>query len=153
MSISNYYALAKNDYLYLKGKSDLELYNNTAVQAQQVVEKYLKHLVDVFCFDHLEADNSLKTHNLVKLNKVLIESGIDLVLDKGKISILKDYYFGAKYPGDNFIWVSKDEADECIELAYEVKEKVENFLTQNSYCYKCGSKLLSTDDCSNANCS
>lgn len=148
MIMNNYFMLAKNDYLYLQYGKNTGLYNNIAIQSQQVVEKYLKHLVDTFCVDNPEANNTLKTHNLIKIYKILIDSDIDLKMNKGELSLLKDFYFNARYPGDDFIEVTKDEANDCLSIVEEVKQKVEDYLAKNGYCSKCGSKFLSTGSCS-----
>ena len=152
MSMNSYYALAQNDYLYLQNGRNTGLYNNIAVQSQQVVEKYLKHLVDTFCVDNSEANNALKTHNLIKIYKILMDSGVDLKVNKGELSLLKDFYFNARYPGDDFIEVTQDEANDCLNIVEEVKQKVEDYLTKNRYCIKCGAKMLSTGGCSNIFC-
>lgn len=151
MNINSYYQLAKNDYLFLQSAKHSKLYNNIAVQAQQTVEKYLKHLVYTFCVDHRESLRALKSHSLVKLNNILIESGIDLELSKGDLAILKDYYYDAKYPGDNFIVVTKEDADHALYVVEEVKNMVENYLTSIDYCDICGN-ILEDGQCSNKGC-
>lgn len=151
MNINSYYQLAKNDYLFLQSAKDSKLYNNIAVQAQQVVEKYLKHLVYTYSIDHKESLRALKSHSLVKLNSVLLESGIDLDLSKGDLAILKDYYYDAKYPGDSFIVVSKEDAAHALYVVEEVKNKVENYLSSIGYCDVCG-YIKKNDKCSYDEC-
>ena len=101
---------------------------------------------------HPEAEVVLKTHNLPKLDYVIKESGIDLGLDIRDLRMLKDFYFDARYPGENYIRVSKEEANECIAIVDYVKRKVANFIESEGYCKICGSKLLSTGKCSNFDC-
>ena len=151
MNINSYYLLAKNDYLFLQSAKDSKLYNNIAVQSQQIVEKYLKHLVYTFAIEHRESLRALKTHSLVKLNGILLESGIDLDLSRGDMAILKDYYYDAKYPGDNFINVSKDEAMHALYVVEEVKKKVENYLTSIGYCAQCGD-IMKNGKCTHKEC-
>lgn len=38
--------------------------------------------------------------------------------------MLKDLYFDAKYPGDNFVTVTREECDECLEIMYAVIDTV-----------------------------
>lgn len=151
MNINNYYQLAKNDYLFLQSAKGSKLYNNIAVQSQQVIEKYLKHLVYTFCIEHNEALRALKSHSLVKLNSILLESGIDLELSRGDLAILKDYYYDAKYPGDNFIIVTKEDSEHALYVVEEVKSKVENYLLSIGYCDKCAT-LLEDGSCTNYGC-
>ncbi len=152
MNINSYYLLARNDYLFLQSAKNSKLYNNIAVQAQQIVEKYLKHLVYTFCIDHHESLRALRSHSLVKLNSILLESGIDLELSKGDLAILKDYYYDAKYPGDNFIVVSKEDAEHALKVVEDVKKKVENYLARIGYCDECSS-IMDNDNCTNEGCS
>ncbi|HHT97799.1 MAG TPA: HEPN domain-containing protein [Clostridiales bacterium] len=152
MNINSYYLLAKNDYRFLKYVEDTDLYNNIATQSQQTVEKYLKHIVYEFCVENPEAINVLKTHNLTKLYRIIMESGIDLEIERGDLSLLKDYYFNSRYPGDNFIAVSQQEARECIDLVELVKEKIEKFLMSRGYCEECGNKLFKLKTCKNHSC-
>lgn len=140
MSIYNYYSLALNDYNYLQFGRKTDLYNNIAIQSEQVVEKYLKHLVNEFCIDNREAVAALKTHNLNKLYRILLEEGIDLGVERAELSLLKDYYFNARYPGDNFIMVTKEEAIECLELVDYIKDRVEEYLISQGYSTKTGIK-------------
>lgn len=151
MNINSYYQLARNDYLFLQSAKDSKLYNNIAIQSQQTVEKYLKHLVYTFCIDNKESLRALKSHSLVKLNSILLESGIDLGLSKGDLAILKDYYYDAKYPGDNFIVVTKEDADHALYVVEEVKERVEDYLTSIGYCSECGS-IMDNNRCTNDGC-
>lgn len=151
MNINSYYLLAKNDYLFLQSAKKSKLYNNIAVQSQQIVEKYLKHLVYTFCIDNPESLRALKSHSLVKLNSILLESGIDLGISRGDLAILKDYYYDAKYPGDNFIMVSKVDAEHALDVVEEVKEKVEKYLTSIGYCDECGN-IMENENCTNDGC-
>lgn len=151
MNINSYYQLAKNDYLFLQRGKDSGLYNNIAVQSQQIVEKYLKHLVYTFGIEHKESLRALKSHSLVKLNSILLESGIDLELSKGDLAILKDYYYDAKYPGDNFIMVSREDAEHALYVVEEVKNKVEYYLGSIGYCDECGS-IMDGEQCTNDGC-
>lgn len=151
MNMNSYYQLAKNDYLFLQSAKESKLYNNIAVQSQQVIEKYLKHLVYTFSVEHNEALRALKSHSLVKLNSILLETGIDLELSRGDLAILKDYYYDAKYPGDNFIVVSKEDAEHALYVVEEVKNKIEDYLTSIGYCDNCGA-LLEDGSCTSYGC-
>lgn len=153
MYTNNYYTIARNDYLFLQSIKDSNFYNKIAVEAQQVAEKYLKHIVDCFCFEHPAAERTLKTHNLVNLYRIIEDCAIALDLDEGSLSILKDYYFNAKYPGDEFIVVTKDRAEKCVLMVEEIREKIEGFLATNQYCTKCGLKLNQEGNCTNQFCS
>lgn len=80
----------------------------------------------------------------MKLNSILVSCGVDLSLDRGMLSLLKDYYFDAKYPGDTFVTVTKLEAQDCMKFVDTVKSKVGGYLTSQGYCTVCGNKLGSS---------
>lgn len=44
---------------------------------------------------------------------------------------LGDFYFDARYPGDNFVEVNKEDALECIRITEDLQQKVRNLLEQN----------------------
>lgn len=73
--------------------------------------------------------------------------------DRKDITFIEDFYFVARYPGDNFISVSKEDAKECFAIAEDIKTRITDFLKINDYCMECGAKLLSSGVCSDLNCS
>lgn len=152
MITNNYYGVAINDYNYFVRQLSLNSHNHTAIQAQQVVEKLLKHLVSIFCVEHTEANNVINKHSLKKINSILKECDVDLDIDLKDLTFLQDYYFDARYPGYDFVVVSEEEAKLCIDIVEIIKSKVQNFMIYKGYCIKCGNKLISTGQCSNTNC-
>lgn len=130
----NYYTIALNDFKYLEyniGIEDEAIYNRNAILCEQVVEKLLKHLVERYCFKE-DYSALLKGHNLVKLYKAILEDNIDLHLSLGMLRTLKDYYFDANYPGDNFILITKDELLEAYRFTKDAVEKVANIVRSQS---------------------
>lgn len=123
-----------------------------AIQAQQVVEEFLKHLVSIFCVDHIEANNVIDKHSLKKVNSILRECDVDLDIDLKDLTFLQDYYFDARYPGYDFVVVTQEEAKLCIDVVEEIKNKVQDFMISKGYCIKCGNKLISIGQCSYINC-
>ena len=138
MLLNNFYSIACNEYEYLLAVQDKEFYQIMCAQCQQIIEKLLKHLIYLFCLDSEEAKTVLKTHNLVKLNLVLVQSGIDLNLNKKDLSIIKDYYFITRYPGDDFMILTREDYVEAKSMVDEVLDKVKVFLSNNDYCTLCG---------------
>lgn len=115
---NNYFSIAYNDlhYLLRYDADDEYSYNRVAVETQQVVEKLLKGLVEIS--EDVPVDEKAKllgTHNLRRLGE-----SVNLHYSK-KLSItdlayLKDFYFEARYPGDNFVEVTKETRDKCMEI-------------------------------------
>lgn len=130
LSNYSYYDIAMNDFKYLQfaiGMKDKDFYNRNAILCEQVVEKLLKHIVQNFCFKE-DYTVLLKGKNLVKLYKAIVDEEIEIKISKDMLRTLKDYYFDANYPGDNFILVDEDELNEAYEFTKEVVEKVFKFL-------------------------
>jgi len=98
----------------------LKSYSPAGIYAQQAVEKYLKHYIDV----NGDTDDIalLTTHNLLGLyNKVVELGGLEYNSDYRKMMyVLRSYYFELNYPGDNFRELGKEEATEAVEFAKEL---------------------------------
>lgn len=65
----------------------------------------------------LICERELRTHNLSQLmNYLSNEMGMEIPLRvKRDINALNNYYFNARYPGDNSFFVSKDDIEICKE--------------------------------------
>ena len=126
----NYYRIALNEFKYLEYNIQIEdedIYNRNGILCEQVVEKLLKHIVERACFKE-DYSNLLKGHNLVKLYKAILEEGIELDLSINMLRTLKDYYFDANYPGDNFILLTKEEVDEAYAFTKDTLAKVKKVI-------------------------
>lgn len=120
---NNYYSIAMNDYLYLSYTIELPFYNNIAIACQQIAEKLLKSVGELCAINN----DVMNSHNLRRLNTDILHTGVDLQLDNRALSMLKDYYFEARYPGDEFVVVSKEECAECVDILNSVIEAVNRF--------------------------
>ena len=99
-------------------KDEYPLTNIVAFHCQQTIEKYLKAFL-------IENDVSIiKTHDLVKLNKMAMEIK-NLGIDKEKLVIINHVYAGSRYPGELGLMPdgmpSDVQAKEFLEYAKEVK--------------------------------
>ena len=108
---NDYYSIACNDYKFLLSNLDSDFYNNMAVLCQQICEKALKSIL--ICV-RPDAKTIINSHNLRFIYKVINEEKALIKLDIAKLSLLEDYYFSVRCPGDNFTNVSKNE----FEIAY-----------------------------------
>lgn len=116
--LNSYFGMAENDYLYAKGGMEtcrrLGNYNGVASGCAQAAEKYLKALAERCLVDDPEAVTLLKTHNLRSLVNKLKEQIPGIPLDSRDCKWLGDFYFDARYPGDNFVTVNEEDALECL---------------------------------------
>ena len=130
---NDYYCIAMNDLKYLEVTLNTNFYNNISVGAQQVSEKMLKSVLEqVAPATDLEVDRALKSHNLRAIYDKIQEFDTTIVLDRKELSMLKDYYFDAKYPGDNFVTVTKAECNDNLKIMYNVIEQVNKFRKSNN---------------------
>lgn len=90
---------------------------------QQAIEKYLKGFLIRITGELQEG------HNLVKLCKKSI------AYDKALNEFIKDmafvntYYIETRYPAEDPLLVSKEDAEECIKIAVKVIDKIEQILS------------------------
>lgn len=123
---NSYYGNAINELQYLQSVlQNSQGYNFHAVHAQQISEKALKSVVELVCTDNL--DKILKSHNLRMIVIAIKDVGYLSELDLIRMAYLKDFYYDAKYPDDNYITVSKEECNECLRIMYDVLEEVNRF--------------------------
>ena len=121
---NDYYVIACNDLYYLQATLHLPYYNQIAIGAQQVAEKMIKSVAERTC---VGIEKLMGSHNLRALYTEIRKNEDDFVLDKDKLSTLKDFYFDARYPGDNYVDVDEEDCEHCLTTMYDVVEAVNAF--------------------------
>lgn len=123
----DYFVMAENDYDYLKDDYERgKIGNIFCSNAQNVCEKYLKHLIDVFCVE-VNTTDILRTHSLRRL-KIYINKNIpEFECDWNQVLLADGYYFSARYPGDDAMLVEKYDVDVCWSAMSEVRKRVIDF--------------------------
>lgn len=122
MSTNNdYYKIACSDLQYMQATLHLPFYNQIVIHAQQITEKMLKSIVERVCVDPFKL---LATHNLRALYLEIHQEDPNFILNKGELSLLKDFYYDAKYPGDNYVDVDYGSCSECLEIMYDTIQMV-----------------------------
>lgn len=117
--MNSYKELALYDMKSAKANYEFELWNKVGRECQQACEKYLKHYLQQ---THLLSGDLERTHNLKKLVRAI--PGYDKEIYRN-LSVISDYYFDANYPGDNFVELDKEMADEAIEMANGVIDYID----------------------------
>lgn len=122
---NTYLSIAENDLAYLESVLAVgsNFYNQLAVQCQQVAEKYLKGYLDKL-FVNEDVSDLLRKHNMKKIAAKLNEMNPKLCLDTIGLAFLTDFYFDARYPGDDFYTVTKAEFEKCLEIMYDTIAKL-----------------------------
>lgn len=117
---NTYLDIAENDLEYLESvlKTGSRYYNQLSVQAQQVAEKYLKGYLERLAVDE-DVSDLLRKHNMKRIASRLNELYPRLGLDTVGLAYLTDFYFDARYPGDDFYTVTEKELKKCLAVMYD----------------------------------
>ena len=127
---NNYYAIAFNELGYLQSAINSEYFNPMTVSCQQVAEKALKSVAELCITD----DRIFRSHHLRQINSAIYSEGIDLNLDDADLAYLKDFYFCAREPGEDFVEVKEYEFIKSLEIMYQVLNSVNKFrIEKNLY--------------------
>lgn len=129
--LNSYMGLAENDYLYAKNSlsvgKEIGNFNGVAALCSQSAEKYLKAVIEKCFIDDEDAAQLLHSHNLRALyNKISTKYPLEFTSRECKW--LGDFYFDARYPGDNFVTVNEDDAMECLRLVEIIGQDVRTVL-------------------------
>ena len=125
---NNYYDIACNELGYLQLNLNSEYFNVMTISCQQISEKALKSVAELCTSD----DKIFKSHNLRQINSAIYSEGIDLNLDDADLAYLKDFYFDARYPGDNFVEVKKYEFFKALKIMYKILNSVNKFRVEKN---------------------
>lgn len=117
---NNYLSIALNDYEYALRSRYPGFNNNIVSQYQQVCEKLLKYVITCA----VPQSDLLRSHNLKRLydavkQEIVISRESELFL-----SVLTDFYFDARYPGDDFVNVSDEDTDFAYKTMVELRDAV-----------------------------
>ena len=124
---NTYIDIAENDLQYLESvlKTGNTFYNQLAVQCQQIAEKFLKGYLDRLLLEE-DVSDLLRRHNIKKIASKLNDMITELNLDTVGLAYLTDFYYDARYPGDDFYTVSKEEFEKCLAIMYDTVKKLKS---------------------------
>lgn len=124
---NSYEALASDDLLYAKSlyasMEKCKKFNGVAALCQQSAEKYLKAIMVNYMVEDEIPKSLLTSHNLRTILNYINKKYANENVNSKDIKWLGDFYFDVRYPGDNYIQISKEDAVECIRIS----EVVENW--------------------------
>ena len=131
--LNTYFGRAYSDYLYAKAGMEVGKtfgdYNGVASMCAQSAEKYLKAVLEQ-CIIEEDVMSLLHSHNLRSILNRIKEDYKELDVSTKDIKWLGDFYFDARYPGDNFIVVSEEDALECLRIVEDLEIKVRSLLEE-----------------------
>lgn len=138
MAMTSYLDFAENDFKYFSHSYESGFVANAmAANAQEICEKYMKHLINTYFVPETEQeqtdfDTIMRTHNLMKLIRFL-ETNMNLHFPNGTkrdMQIINGYYFSARYPGDESIEVTQEDLDLCAEAVKNCRTAIFDFIKQ-----------------------
>ena len=88
----------------------------------------LKSVAELVCTG---IEKLMTSHNLRALYDEIKRVDTSLQLERKDLALLKDYYYDARYPGDNFVIVTVDELREALEIMLDVVEAVNCWRTSH----------------------
>lgn len=145
--MNSYLGRGRSDYLYAKaGMSVGEEYgdyNGVASMCAQAAEKYLKAIIEKCVFGE-DTISLLKSHNLRAILNAIKEVYPNIDIATKDVKWLGDFYFDARYPGDNFIQVSREDALECLGLVEKIEQEVKEILKKEEESRKEQKKKISS---------
>jgi len=109
--MKSYKELALYDMKSAEASYEYELWNKVGRESQQICEKYLKQYLQE---NHLLTEELERSHNLKKLLRIIQDYDKDIYR---QVSIITGYYYETNYPGENYIELDKEMADEAMEIA------------------------------------
>lgn len=131
MQKNSYLGRGINDYLYAKHsmlEETKEEYNWPVVIFAQAAEKILKAVVEKELVEDSCCIQLMRTHNLRTIVNKLLEKFPQMNLSSKDIKWLGDFYFDARYPGDDFIEVNLEDGLEAMKIVEEILIEVEKIL-------------------------
>lgn len=121
---NSYRSLAENEYLYMKASIEvarrLGNYNILAAQCAQICEKYLKAIISEKLIMDANNKELLQSHNLRSI-LIKIKEVYPMEITLRDIKYVGDFYFDARYPGENFTAVDEEAINDCIEITENVR--------------------------------
>ena len=129
---NSYYSIGYDDYQF--AKSSLPLcdtngnYNAAVAILAQSAEKLLKEVIECKFVDDSTCISILKTHNLRVLVNKIKERYPNIRLQSMECKWLGDFYFDARYPGDNYVIVTKEDAYQSLLITEHILECVNSIL-------------------------
>lgn len=127
MSTMSYYDIAMKSYANIDKQfhlaEEMKWYNLFAAECAQIVEKFLKGVLSVINLPEETPANIFATHSLRLLTRTL-HAVYPNTIKAQDASWLSDYYFDTKYPGDNFVVVSRSDALQILEITKSLADSL-----------------------------
>lgn len=127
MSSMSYFDIAMKSYTNIDKQFELaeemNWYNLFAAECAQIIEKMIKGILSVSRLPDDVSVSIFDTHSLHILTRAL-HTIYPITINAQNASWLSDFYFDTKYPGDNFVEVSKYDAEQILSITKSLAENL-----------------------------
>ena len=119
MSNMSYFDIAMKSYANIdkqfKLAEEMNWYNLFAAECAQIIEKMIKGILSLSVLPEDTSTHIFDVHSLPTLTRTL-HAIYPNTINAQNAAWLSDYYFDTKYPGDNFVEVSKYDAEQILSI-------------------------------------
>lgn len=136
--LKSYKDFADNSYQYFMfAYENDQLFNEMGSMAQNICERYLKHIISEYAEpetekEAMEKERALRSHNLRILTHYLRKK-MDLSMPKDLIQALNSvngFYFSTRYPGEDSITMDREDLEDCAKALKQCRHYVEELIEQ-----------------------
>lgn len=133
-----YYDFAVNDLQYLVASYEHGIYGNAmGANAQNICERFLKHIVDMYYEPTNDSEENRKTtvlhtHNLQLLLR-FIKNTMNIAFDEEteiKMERINGYYFTSRYPGDDSFLLDRNDIEKAVQAAIACGNETERIIEE-----------------------
>lgn len=109
---------------------NLPNYNGVVSGCAQSAENFMKAVIEVgFDTDDSDVMKLMHSHNLRALRNKIVER-YEFDVSSRDCKWLGDFYFDARYPGDNYICTNQEDASEALKILNDIKDSVSEILLE-----------------------
>lgn len=139
--LRTYKDFADDDFLHYKTNCQNQNFaNSMGANAQNIAERYLKHIIDTYAVPETENEenrkrNTLRTHSLrLLINYITRDMNLDMPLTlQNDLLVLDGLYFTTRYPGDNTVQLTVRDILKYLDVLEDCKHYVESVITEQEH--------------------
>lgn len=121
----DYYFYAEQDFMACKALYEAEIFNSVGSHASEAVEKYMKHIIQVF---DIGDEELLHSHNLKALSLVVKKNFKDFDFTTEDLGEISGLYFDMRYPSNSPYDIDKDISEKLLNIVEKIKASTDRIL-------------------------
>lgn len=140
-ALRTYKDFADDDFLHYKTDcQDRNFANSMGASAQNIAERYLKHVIDTYAVPETEDEenrkrSTLRTHSLrLLVNYITRDMELDMPLTlQNDLLVLDGLYFTTRYPGDSTVQLTVGDILKYLNVLENCKHYVESVIIEQEH--------------------